>query len=220
MFYYKLKIKFVCPGRGVAANILALGASDPGFESQRPDHKKLCNFFIHIKKFVKFQPAIYYGHMKLNLNIKNKSKILIVGGIVLLIVVVFLLTQSIFADSTGNILPSSDGPYLQWTPKTGTTHYTMVDESTCNGTTDYNSTNTVGNRDSYGVSLSSVPNGSTITAIEINPCASRNKTGGSFSTMNVFYRFSGVDSAYAGNYALTGTTPTQLASTTFSGFYL
>jgi hypothetical protein len=35
--------------------------------------------------------------------------------------------------------------------------------------------------------------------------------------MNVFYRFSGVNSADAGSYALTGTTPVQLASTTFTG---
>ena len=156
--------------------------------------------------------------MELTYNIKNR--ILLVGGIVISAAVVLLLAQFVFADSTSSLLPSSDGAYLQWTPKTGTTHYTMVDESSCNGTTDYNSTNTVGNRDSYGVSLASVPNGSTITAIEITPCASRNKTGRDSATMNVFYHFSGVNSADAGNYALTGTTPTQLATTTFSGLSL
>ncbi len=156
--------------------------------------------------------------MELTYTVKNK--ILHVGGIALSIVAVFLSAQLVFADSTGSILPSSDGTYLQWTPKTGTTHYTMVDESTCNGTTDYNSTNTVGNRDSYGVSLASVPNGSTITAVEITPCASRNQNGGGSATMDVFYRYNGVDSAGAGSYALTGTTPTQLAATTFSGLSL
>lgn len=157
--------------------------------------------------------------MELTYDLKNK--ILLVGGIVTTAAVAFLLAQLVFANSTASLLPSSDGAYVQWTPKTGTTHYTLVDESTCNGTTDYNSTNTVGNRDSYGVSLASVPNGSTITAIEITPCASRNKsTGGGSATMNVFYRFSGVDSADAGSYALTGTNPTQLAATTFSGLSL
>ncbi|OGN09963.1 MAG: hypothetical protein A3J46_04505 [Candidatus Yanofskybacteria bacterium RIFCSPHIGHO2_02_FULL_41_11] len=156
--------------------------------------------------------------MELIYNIKNR--ILLVGGIVISATVVLLLAQFVFADSTSSLLPSSDGAYLQWTPKTGTTHYTMVDESSCNGKTDYNSTNTVGNRDSYGVSLASVPSGSTITAIEITPCASRNSNGSGSATMNVFYRWSGVDSSDAGNYALTGTTPTQLAATTFSGLSL
>ena len=157
-------------------------------------------------------------YMELTYNFKNKF--LLVGGIVISGVVALLLAQLVFADSTSSLLPSSGGAYLQWTPSTGTTHYTLVDESTCNGTTDYDSTNSVGNRDSYGVSLASVPNGSTITAIEITPCASRNKTGGGSGTMNVFYRYSGVDSADVGNYALTGTTPTQLTATTFSGLSL
>ena len=131
---------------------------------------------------------------------------------------VFVLAQLAFADVSGTLLPLSDGAYLQWTPSTGTTHYVLVDESSCNGTTDYNSTNGVGNRDAYGLSLASIPNGSTITAIEITPCASNNKQGGgTASTLNVFYRFNGTDSADAGSYALTGTTPVQLAATTFSG---
>lgn len=128
----------------------------------------------------------------------------------------------VFADVTGELPPSSDGNYLQWTISNGTStqHYTRVDEASCNGTTDYNYTNTVGNRDSYGVSLSSIPNGSVITAIEITPCASRNKGGGGSATMNVFYRFNGADSADAGSYALTGTTPVGLSATTYSGLSL
>lgn len=156
--------------------------------------------------------------MTLTHMIKNKA--FLAGSVIMVGVATFLLAPLVSADSTGSILPSSDGAYLQWTPSTGSTHYVLVDESTCNGTTDYNSTNTVGNRDSYGVSLSSVPNGSTITAIGITPCASRNKTGGGSATMDVFYRFNGVDSADAGSYALTGITPTQLATTTLSGLSL
>jgi len=122
------------------------------------------------------------------------------------------------AAATGIIRPNSDGAYTAWTPSTGSTHYTLVDETTCNGNTDRNSTNTVGNRDSYGVSLSSIANGSQITQIAIVPCASRNSTGGGgSSTMNVFYRLNGADSADAGAYALTGTTPVKLATTSFSG---
>lgn len=180
------------------------------FAVEMPKLKKEVDWF-HDEKIM----IISKNSMELTYNVKNK--ILLVGGIAILGVAALLLAQLVFADSTASILPSSDGAYLQWTPNTGTTHYTRVDESMCNGTTDYNSTNTVGNRDSYGISLAFVPNGSTITAIEITPCASRNQNGRGSATMDIFYRFSGVDSADAGSYALTGTTPTQLAATTFSG---
>lgn len=148
----------------------------------------------------------------------SKKNFLISGGIVA--VAATLMASFVLADVSGSLLPSSDGSYSQWTPKSGSTHYTMVDESSCNGTTDYNYTATVGSRDSYGVSLGSVPNGSTITAIEITPCASRNSSGGGSATMNVYYRYSGVDSSDAGNYALSGTTPVNLTSTVFSGLSL
>lgn len=125
-----------------------------------------------------------------------------------------------FADVTGDILPSADGAYASWTPSAGTAHYALVDESSCNGTTDYVYTTAVGNRDAYKVSLSSVPNYSTITGVHITPCASRNSNGGGSSTMNVFYRFNGTDSSDAGNYALTGTTPVALSTTAWSGLSL
>lgn len=137
-------------------------------------------------------------------------------SIAALSVATLVAASVVFADTTASLLPTADGTYTQWTPKSGAVHYTQVDESTCNGTTDYNSTATVGNRDSYVVNLASVPNDATITSIAITPCASRNASGGGSATMNVFYRFSGVNSADAGAYALTGTTPTALSATTFS----
>lgn len=143
-----------------------------------------------------------------------------IGGLMTLALGI-LLIQMAFADTTGISTPFSDGTYLQWTPNSGTTHYTRVDETPCNGTTDYNFTTTVGNRDSYGIIIGSIPNGATITQIDIKPCASRNNSGGGGSaTMNVFYRFDGTDSADAGSYALTGTTPTELATTSFTGLAL
>lgn len=124
-----------------------------------------------------------------------------------------------FADMA-SLLPTSDGAYLQWTPSAGSTHYTLVDESSCNGTADYVSTNTTGRRDAYGLNLAGIPNSSTITRIDIVPCASRNKSGGGSSVMNVFYRWNGANSADAGNYSLSGTTPVGLATTSFSGLSL
>jgi len=135
----------------------------------------------------------------------------------LLLITLFftLTTQTIFADQTATLLPFSDGFYSQWDPKTGTSHFAMVDETSCNGTTDFNKTTIIGERDSYGISLSSIPNGATITQIAITPCASKALSGGVNSTMNIFYRFNGSNSADAGNYSLTGTTPVLLSATSF-----
>jgi YHS domain-containing protein len=129
----------------------------------------------------------------------------------------FLLPNEASASQTTSLVPSSDGAYSQFTPKTGSTHYTMVDESACNGTTDYNYTTTVGRRDSYGIMLSSIPDYSTISQIDITPCASRNATGSTNPIMNVFYRLNGANSSDAGNYSLTGTTPIALSTTSFTG---
>ncbi len=119
-------------------------------------------------------------------------------------------------DSTSSLLPTGDGAYVSWTTSSGSPHYALVDESSCNGTTDYNYTETVGNRDSYSVSLAGIPDGATITAIDVTPCASKNRNGGSASVIDVFYRLNGSDSADAGAYSLSGTTPTPLSATSFS----
>jgi hypothetical protein len=138
-------------------------------------------------------------------------------GAAVVILLAFLSYSFAFAEGTGTIAPSSDGFYSQWTPSTGTSHFALVDEASCNGITDSNSTTVVGNRDSYGVSLALVPNGATITQIDIKPCASRVSGGGSNPVMNVFYRLNSVNSADSGSYSLSGTTPIELATTTYSG---
>ena len=133
----------------------------------------------------------------------------------------FLLSLSfVHGATTATLYPTSDGNYAQWTPKSGAVHYTQVDETTCNGTTDYVSETTVGERDSFGINLSSIPNGSTITNIQITPCASRNSSGGGSATMNVFYRYNASNSADAGAYAITGTTPVALSATNFTSLAL
>lgn len=128
-----------------------------------------------------------------------------------------LFASSVSAATTSTLLPISDGNYTQFNPNSGSVHYTRVDESSCNGNTDFNRETTTGQRDSYGVSLSSIPNGSQITQIDLTPCASKNTNGGQNTTMNVFYRLNGVNSSDAGGYALTTTTPSDLTSTSFSG---
>ena len=138
------------------------------------------------------------------------------GGLAFSLALVFFVT-SVASAFVGTTVPSSDGAYRQWTPKSGTVHYTQVDEwGTCNGNTDYDYTTTVGNRDSYGVYIP-IANGALITSLAITPCASRQLSGTGSSVMKVFYRLDGTDSADAGNYSLTGTTPVQLSATTYSG---
>ncbi|MEK7608051.1 MAG: fibronectin type III domain-containing protein [Patescibacteria group bacterium] len=146
------------------------------------------------------------------------SKKTLFGGLALLAGGIFV--SLVFAGTVSG-LPISNGTYSQWTPSTGSSHYTSVDEATCNGNTDYVYTTTVGNRDSYGVSLSGIPNGAVITNVALRPCASRRSSGNGSSTLAVFYRFNGVNGSDGGYYALTsGTTPTQLATTSFSGLSL
>lgn len=126
-----------------------------------------------------------------------------------------LMVPLAYADSQ-LLPPTSDGAYTQWTPKSGAVHYTQVNETPCNGTISYNSTNTVGARDSYGIYISGIPNGAKITQIDITPCASKNANGGGNSTLNVFYRLDGVNSSDAGSYSLSGTKPVDLAATSYS----
>src|SRR5262249_14300284 len=156
-----------------------------------------------------------FSYMKNGLGSLFAYKLLVFAVVVLCFI---LATRSVFASSTAPIVPTSDGNYAQWTPSTGTSHFANVDDSVCNGTTDYNSTTVVSNRDSYGISLTSIPNGATITQIEINPCAGRSAAGGSSDpVMNVFYRTGGSNSADMGNYSATSTTIGELATTSFSG---
>ncbi len=142
-------------------------------------------------------------------------------SILLLILASLFIFKDVFAATSGTILPKADGNYLQWTPSTGTSHYSLVNESACNGVTNYNSTLVVANRDSYVISTSTIPNGATITQIDVKPCASRDGTGSGSSVLNVFYRFAGINSADAGSYTFTsGNTPIEQATTTYSGLSL
>lgn len=116
--------------------------------------------------------------------------------------------------------PIADGSDHQWFSSGGPLHYNKVDETSCNGTTDYiyypNGTG-ADVKDSFVLDLSAVPNGATITKISIFPCASRNDTDVTSSTiLNVYYRYGGGTSSLKGNYALSGTTPTPLTGSSWN----
>ena len=119
--------------------------------------------------------------------------------------------------STVAVSPTADGSFSQFTPSSGTSHFSLVNEAVCDGLSTLNSTTNAGNRDSYTVSLSSIPDGAIISGIDITPCASRVSSGGANPIANVFYRLNGVNSADAGNYVLTVTTPATLATASYTG---
>ena len=121
-----------------------------------------------------------------------------------------------FATSSASLVPTGVGTYSAWTPSTGSTHYTLVDETSCNGTTDYVSATIAGNRDSYAVSVAGVPDGSLITGISITSCASKSASSGT-ANMSVFYRLNGTNGADGAAYALSGTKPVDLTATNYTG---
>jgi hypothetical protein len=80
-------------------------------------------------------------------------------------------TPSIVTGFMGDIqvedfFPNSDGQYLDWTPLSGMTHYTEVNEQYVDGDTSYVSTNVAGNIDTYGFPALSLPTGGTIIDIQ------------------------------------------------------
>lgn len=74
------------------------------------------------------------------------------------------------------IYPTSDGNYSQFTPSTGSTHYTLVDETAPN-TTDYNDGAAVGDRDSYGMGNLSALASQTVYGVQVNAAIVKDDAG-------------------------------------------
>lgn len=88
------------------------------------------------------------------------------------------------------LYPTSDGNYSQFTPSTGTTHYTLVDETTPN-TSDYNESSTLNHIDSYGMgNLPTSP--STIYGVQVCDAALKDDAGA--RGLSPFIRSSTTDS--------------------------
>ena len=73
------------------------------------------------------------------------------------------------------LLPNADGTSQQWAPSTPGTHYTLVDEAAPN-TTDYVSSATAGQRDTYGMQDLSAVIG-TIYGVQLNLAALKSDAG-------------------------------------------
>jgi hypothetical protein len=74
------------------------------------------------------------------------------------------------------IFPNADGTYSDFTPSTGTSHYALVDETTPN-TSDYNSSATIGNRDSYQMTNLPALASQTVYGIQMLAAALRDDSG-------------------------------------------
>lgn len=98
------------------------------------------------------------------------------------------------------VYPDGDGASSGWTPSTGTTHYTLIDEAAPNGDTDYNSTATVNAIDEVTVQNTPMPN-NTIRSVQAN--LNVKKTDAGAATVAIVARQSGVD--YVGTSNAPGT---------------
>lgn len=146
------------------------------------------------------------------------------------VLVASLVATTLFAGyalaaQTGFLFPVMDGYYEDWdTSEQTSDHYTLVDdEFSCNGNQDYIYTIAPGGpppvtgRDSFKLNLSSIPNGSTITKIEILPCASSYRSGPFYteSTLDTFYRYGGSNSQGVSYTLSESTTTVELATSTW-----
>ncbi len=109
------------------------------------------------------------------------------------------------AATTAWLLPNANGTFSTWTSSSTLPKYTLVDETSCNGNVDYVSTYTLNARESYSVPLTSIPDGSTITAVYVAPCALQDTETSSTSSLSMFSVVNGVSSSYVGTYLLKGT---------------
>jgi len=74
------------------------------------------------------------------------------------------------------LYPNGDGNYSDFTPSTGSTHYTLVDEVTPN-TSDYNDGGTVGHRDSYAFGNLAAITSQTVYAVQVNAAILKDDAG-------------------------------------------
>lgn len=74
------------------------------------------------------------------------------------------------------LYPINDGTYKQWTPDTGSTHYTRVNEYIIDGDSSYVHTTGAGNKDSYGMgspTLAATP----VLGVQVNLGVRKNDAG-------------------------------------------
>lgn len=74
------------------------------------------------------------------------------------------------------VYPNADGTHTDWTPSTGTDHYALVDEATPN-TTDYVSSSTAGQKDSFNMASPPVLASEVIFGVRVKVAALKDDAG-------------------------------------------
>jgi hypothetical protein len=105
------------------------------------------------------------------------------------IVSLLLLTSGVLGATTSSLVPTGNGFYTSWTGD-----YTDVDEGTISpscSSNDYISSFTNNNRESFIINLSSIPNGATITSVNITVADRADSNSG--GTYKLFTRFNSAE---------------------------
>ena len=121
--------------------------------------------------------------------------------------------QPAYAATTGEIVPTTAGTYSSWANS-----YLQVDEGVAaincaNADTIRSATNN--QQESMGISLSSVPNGSIITSIDVLVADRADNIAGVGGTYATFVRFNGTNSANSATHATTANTCSGYLTDTF-----
>ena len=112
-----------------------------------------------------------------------------IGSVVVLAALAVTVLTSL-ANNTAILLPQSNGFYTAWTNALATIDDPIGSESCVSG--DFISTAVTGNRESYNIDLSSIPNGATITSIDVHVFG-RGDTAIAGGTYKTFSRLDGAD---------------------------
>ena len=136
--------------------------------------------------------------MKTKLSFRSRSIAVFLTTALLLVA---LPVMSVFALTSSEFIPTANGTYTSWSGI-----YSDVDEGTgsasCSGTNEYLSSSTANARESVSIPLTSVPDGATITSVNVLVRDRRDSAdGGTYAT---FVRFNGTDSANSSTHTVSG----------------
>jgi len=150
--------------------------------------------------------------MKVKFYSSVSNKALAVLMVVVLAMAALPVTP-VYAAVTAELVPTANGTYNTWAGGFANVDEGSAAPSPC---ADYINTAGAGNRETYVIPLTSVPDGSTITSIDVYVAYSSASATipGTFSTM---IRFNGVDSVFPSSHTASGTSTncTGFATDTF-----
>lgn len=104
----------------------------------------------------------------------------------------FMFANNVMADTTSQLVPIGNGTYTDWTGD-----YTDVNEGMSSPSCDsgnYINTSTTNEKESFNIDLSTIPNGSTITNVNILVADRSYTLGSDGGTYATFLRFNNIDS--------------------------